>query len=57
MANRLGPKWLNQVQQLAIQTHAGRLGRYALLAQRVNALEPSLGRETDDQLTARSHAL
>ena len=43
MANRLGPKWLNQVQQLAGPTHAGRLGRYALLAERVNALEPTLG--------------
>ena len=57
MANRLGPKWLNQVQQLAVQTHAGRLGRYALLAERVNALEPTLARETDAELTARSHAL
>ena len=42
MANRLGPKWLNQVQQLAVPTHAGRLSRYALLAERVNALEPTL---------------
>ncbi len=57
MANRLGPKWLNQVQQLAVQTHAGRLGRYALLAERVNALEPTLGRETDLELGVRSHAL
>ena len=32
MASRLGPMWLNQVQQLAGPTHAGRLSRYAVLA-------------------------
>ena len=40
MASRLGPSWLNRVQQLAGPTHAGRLGRYAVLVERVNALEP-----------------
>ena len=29
MANRLGPSWLNRVQQFAGPTHAGRLGRYS----------------------------
>ena len=31
MANRLGPTWLNHVQQLAGPTHAGRLARYSVL--------------------------
>ncbi len=57
MANRLGPKWLNGVKSLAIQTHAGRLGRYAVLADLVNALEPTLEAETDDQLRERSRLL
>jgi len=57
MANRLGPGWLNRVQSLAVPTHAGRLGRYALLAEKVNAWEPGLGRESDAELKARSLAL
>ena len=40
MASRLGPSWLNRVQQLAGPTHAGRLGRYSVLVERINALEP-----------------
>ena len=42
MASRLGPSWLNRVQQLAGPTHAGRLGRYAVLVDRINALEPAI---------------
>ena len=42
MASRLGPSWLNRVQQLAGPTHAGRLGRYSVLVERINALEPAL---------------
>src|SRR5579875_1864892 len=42
MAARLGPSWLNRVQQLAGPTHAGRLGRYAVLVDRINALEPAM---------------
>ncbi len=57
MASQLGPRWLNRVQRIAAPTHAGRLGRYALLAEQVNALEAGLEGETDDQLKARSTAL
>jgi preprotein translocase subunit SecA len=57
MSSRLGPMWLNRVRRLAVPTHAGRFSRFALLADRVNALEPTLERETDSQLLARSHAL
>ena len=57
MASRLGPKWLNGVKSLAIQTHAGRLGRFAVLADLINALEPTLEAETDDQLRERSRLL
>lgn len=57
MASHLGPKWLHQVQRIAAPTHAGRLGRYSLLADQINALEPTLETETDDQLKARSNVL
>jgi preprotein translocase subunit SecA len=57
MANRLGPMWLNQVQRIAGPTHAGRRSRFALLAEKVNALEPVLERESDAELAARSLAL
>ncbi len=57
MASRLGPKWLNGVKSLAIQTHAGRLGRFAVLADSINALEPTLEAESDDQLRERSRQL
>ena len=57
VASQLGPKWLNQVQQIAAPTHAGRLSRYALLADQINALEEGLEKETDEQLKARATAL
>jgi preprotein translocase subunit SecA len=57
MGNRLGPVWLNQMQQLAGPTHAGRLSRYALLAERINSLEPVLERESDAELSTRSRSL
>jgi preprotein translocase subunit SecA len=57
MASQLGPKWLNRVQQIATPTHAGRLSRFALLAEQVNLLEAGLEAETDAQLLERSKAL
>ncbi len=57
MASRLGPKWLNQVQRLTGPLYSGRLSRFALMANRINALEPNLEKESDEQLKARSHAL
>ena len=57
MAGRLGMRWLNQVQSLAAPTHAGRLGRYAVLADSVNALEAGLEGESDDQIKARAQVL
>ena len=57
MGSRLGPKWLNQVSSMALTTHTGRLGRFALLAAKVNALEPVLEPESDDQLKARAALL
>jgi preprotein translocase subunit SecA len=57
MASRLGPTWLNQMQQLAGPTHAGRMARYAVLVEKVNALEPELEACTSDDLKARAHAL
>jgi preprotein translocase subunit SecA len=57
MGSRLGPKWLNQVSSVALTTHTGRLARFAVLAEKINALEPLLERENDEQLRARSTAL
>src|SRR6516162_7784131 len=57
MANRLRPIWLNRVQSLAAPTHAGRLGQFALIADQINALEPVLEKETNDQLASRSQLL
>ena len=57
MANRLGPTWLNRMQQLAGPTHAGRLGRYAVLVDRVNAHEPELETCTPEDLKTRAHKL
>ena len=58
MASRLGPMWLNQVKSVAGPTHAGRLSRYAVLADQVNAaLCPEMKKESDGQLAERSHQL
>ena len=57
MTSRLGPEWFNRVQSLAVPTHAGKLGRYAVLAQKINALEAGLESESDEQLKARSELL
>ncbi len=57
MASQLGPKWFHQVQRIAAPTHAGRLGRFSILAEQVNVLEPTLEVETDDQLKARATKL
>ncbi|MFO0954860.1 MAG: preprotein translocase subunit SecA [Isosphaeraceae bacterium] len=57
MSSRLGPNWLNRVQSLAVPTHAGQLGRFAVLAEKVNALEATLEKESDAELLARSRTL
>ncbi len=57
MATRLGPSWLNRVTQLAGPTHAGRLGRYALVVDRVNAMEVELEACSDEDLKARAEAV
>lgn len=57
MVSRLGPMWFNQVQRFAVGTRRGKLSRFAVLADRINELEPELERESDDQLRARSKVL
>ena len=54
MSNRLGPTWLNRVRQVATPTHSGRLSKYALYAEKINALEPALEKESDAQLAELS---
>jgi preprotein translocase subunit SecA len=57
MASRLRPMWLNRVQRLSGPTHSGRFSKFALLADKVNALEPTFEKETDAELVARSRML
>ncbi len=57
MATRLGPSWLNRVQQLAGPTYTGRFSRFAVQVDRVNALEPAIEQCTDEELKSRAHAV
>jgi preprotein translocase subunit SecA len=57
MGNRLGVMWLNRVTQFTGPTNTGRFGKFALVAQRINDLEPSLEGLTDDEMRSRSHSL
>jgi preprotein translocase subunit SecA len=57
MSSRLGPSWLNRVSQLAGPTHTGRLGRYAVLVDRINALEPELEACPIEELKSKAHRL
>ena len=57
MASRLGPAWLKRMRQLAGPTHSGRMGNYALLVDRINALEPMTESASDDELKSKAHDL
>jgi preprotein translocase subunit SecA len=57
MASRLGPSWLNRFSGLAGPTHAGRIGRYAILVDRINALEPLFEVLSPEQLKSKAHDL
>ncbi len=57
MASRLGPAWLKRVRQLAGPTHPGRLGHYALMVDRINALEPTTESASEDDLKRKAHDL
>ncbi|MFO0891247.1 MAG: preprotein translocase subunit SecA [Isosphaeraceae bacterium] len=57
MASRLGLKWFNRVGQLAGPTYQGKFNRFALLAHRVNEMEPILEPLGDDELRTRSYEL
>ncbi len=57
MASRLGPAWLNYAKGIAGPGYSARFGRFAVLVDRINALEPELESESDEQLTARSKQL
>jgi preprotein translocase subunit SecA len=48
--------WLNRVQRVS-PTHGGRFSKFALAADRVNALEPVLEQEKDAELTERARQL
>ncbi|WP_169979179.1 preprotein translocase subunit SecA [Tautonia rosea] len=57
MSNRLGPNWLNRAKGIAGPTYPARYGRFAVLIEQINALEPTLEKESDEQIVARSYAL
>ena len=57
MSNRLGTKWINQVNQIAIGSYRSRFGKYAIIAEQVNALEPEYSKFTDKQLLEKSKVL
>jgi len=57
MASRLGPTWINGAKSLSGSTYAARYGRFALLVDRINALEPRIQALSDDELKARAGAL
>jgi len=57
MAKRIGPRWLNQVTQIAGNSYSARLSRYALLAEKVNKLEREIEILSDHDLKQRSYAL
>ena len=57
MANSVGSQWFHQVAQIAGTSHTGRLSRFSLLAQKVNALEPELEALSDHDLKQRSYAM
>jgi preprotein translocase subunit SecA len=57
MASRLGPSWLNRAKAIAGPTYPARYGRFAVLVDQINALEPTLEKESDEQIAARSFAL
>src|SRR4051794_3709925 len=57
MANRLGSMWLNRVTQFTGPTNTGRFGKFALQAQRVNALEPKYEPMSDAELREIAHKL
>ena len=57
MASRLGLSWLNRVKQVATPTYSGRFSKYALYAEKINALEDGLEKESDAQLAERARQL
>jgi preprotein translocase subunit SecA len=57
MGSRLGPMWLNRVQRIAGTTHHARFSRFALLADKVNALEPELEKLSDEAIRERFRQL
>ncbi len=57
MASRLGHHWLNQVNRFGGASQGARFSRFALVAEKVNAMEETLQAESDAQLRERSRQL
>jgi preprotein translocase subunit SecA len=57
MSSRLGSVWVNTVKQATGSSHQGRFARFALLGHKVNAFEPTLEKESNGELQARSKRL
>ena len=54
MSSRLGSAWMNQVSKYAVGTYRGRFAKYAVICERVNALEPEYSKFTDKTLLEKS---
>ena len=50
MSSRLGSMWINRVNKFAVGTNRSRFGKYALICDQVNALEPEYSQFTEKQL-------
>ncbi|MBI1325159.1 preprotein translocase subunit SecA [bacterium] len=50
MSSRLGSMWINRVNKYAVGTNRSRFGKYALICDQVNALEPEYSKFTEKQL-------
>ena len=57
MSTQLGSNWLNRVRRYAGPTHAGRISRFALLVEKINALEKLYEALSDEQLLKRGQEL
>ena len=57
MLTQLGPMWLNRLRRYAGPTHAGRISRFALLSERINALEKPFEALSEAEMLKRGQEL
>lgn len=57
MSTQLGSGWLNRIRRYAGPTHAGRISRFALTVEKINALEKPFEKLSDEELLKRGQEL